>query len=365
MKFVKTQDLKTGMRLARPVYSKSGVLLYDSNSELTMQSIDSVKNFGLIGVYTLEPAEPELIMSEEDREFERFQTMTVFAIQEELEKILATGKQSKIHTISESIIKKYGRWVEKVHFYQNLRSREDYVYRHCLNVAILSAMIAHGLNMRREEQHQVIYAALVHDLGKMTLTGDLVYGSDLNDEQKMQVYSALLKAGDLIEGAFSSDGVAVKRICNQAVTAQMDAMKDVREEHNLKMVRGAKILLVANRYDELTGMTLEGTAASEVKALRELRENTVLYDPEIVDALVKSVEILSPGVSVELNTGEKALVIVENTEDILRPTVLTFKNNQIIDLSLRVNEDFEIVDVMKTLDNRCVIDTEALRKAGF
>ncbi len=365
MKFIKTQDLKVGMRLARPIYSKSGVLLFDSNSDLTMQAIDSVKNFGLLGIYTLEPAEPDLMMSEDDREFERFQTMMVSAIQEEVEKILATGKQSKIHTISESVIKSYGRQNEKVNFYQNLRSREDYVYRHCLNVAILSAMITRALNMRREEQHQVIYAALVHDIGKMTLAGELVYGSELDVEQKMRVYSALLNGGDMIESAFSSDGVAVKRICNQAVTAQMDAMKPVSERHSIKMVRGAKILLVANRYDELTGMTLEGTANSEVKALKELREDSDLYDPEIVDALVDSVKILTPGVSVELNTGEKALVLVENPTDILRPTVLTFKNNQIIDLSLRVNEDFEVVDIMKTLDNRCIMDTDALHKAGF
>ena len=365
MKFVKTEDLKIGMRLARPIYSKSGVLLFDSNSNLTSQAIDSVKNFGLLGIYILEPAEPALVMSEEDREFERFQTMTVFAIQEELDKIRATGKQQKMHIIAEAILKTFGRQNDKVNFYQNLRSKDDYVCRHCLNVAILSAMISRALNMRREEQHQVIYAAIVHDIGKFSLAGELVYGSDLTTEQQMGVYSALLGAGDLIENAFGADGLAIKRICNQAIMMQMDAMKGSEEPRNIKMVRGAKILLVANRYDELTGMTLEGTANSEVKALRELQGNSGLYDPEIVSALVNSVRILSPGISVELNTGENALVLSENSRDILRPTVLTFKSNQIIDLSLRVNEDFEVVDIMKTLDNRCIMDTEALQKAGF
>lgn len=364
MRFVKTENLKIGMRLARPIYSKNGVLLYDSNSNLTSQGIDSVKNFGLLGVYVLEPAEPELMMSEEDREFERFQTMTAFSIQEELDGIISTGKQQKMHNIAESIIKNFGRQNSRVNFYQNLRSKDDYVYRHCLNVAILSAMIMRSLNMRRDEQHQVIYAAVVHDIAKLSLAGELVYGSELTVEQKMRVYSALLGSGEVIERAFG-DGLTIKRICNQMIMTEMDAMKPVEERHNIKMVRGAKILLVANRYDELTGMTLEGTANSEVKALKELQENPGLYDPEIVAALVASVKILSPGVSVELNTGEKALVLAENSKDILRPTVLTFKNNQIIDLALRVNEDFEVVDVMKTLDNRCIMDTEALRKAGF
>jgi len=55
MKFVRTEDLKAGMRLAKPIYNKKGVLLYERNSALTAPGIASAKNFGLIGVYILEP----------------------------------------------------------------------------------------------------------------------------------------------------------------------------------------------------------------------------------------------------------------------------------------------------------------------
>ena len=59
MLFVKTEDLKPGMRLAN--------------------------NFGLIGIYILEPAEPVPPMSEDDIEFERFQAMSIFEIKEILD----------------------------------------------------------------------------------------------------------------------------------------------------------------------------------------------------------------------------------------------------------------------------------------
>ena len=58
MKFVRTEDLKAGMRLAKPIYNKKGVLLYERNSALTAPGNCQCKNFGLIGVYILEPAEP-------------------------------------------------------------------------------------------------------------------------------------------------------------------------------------------------------------------------------------------------------------------------------------------------------------------
>jgi hypothetical protein len=290
--------------------------------------------------------------------------MAVFSIQEELSKILATKKQNKMQSISDMIIRTYGRQNGKVNFYQNLRSRDDYVYRHSLNVAILCAMMTHMMNVRLEEQQQIIYAAVVHDIGKLSLAGELAYSNELTDEQRMQVYSAQLGSGELIEGAFG-DGVAIRRICNQALTVQMEASKAGRAPSSIKMVRGAKILLVANRYDELTGMTLEGTAESEVKAIREFYDNPEVYDPEIVAALVNSINILFPGVSVELNTGEKALVLTENANDILRPVVLSFRDNTILDLSLKVNADIEVVDIMKTLDNRCIMDTATLHQAGF
>lgn len=126
------------------------------------------------------------------------------------------------------------------------------------------------------------------------------------------------------------------------------------------MTLGAKILIVANRYDELTAMDLKGKAESEVKALQEFYDHPGLYDPKVVNALIQSIHILFAGVGVELNTGEKALVLTENQQDILRPAVLCFKDNVIIDLSLRGNADIKIVDIIKTLDNRYVMDSDLL-----
>ena len=67
----------------------------------------------------------------------------------------------------------------------------------------------------------------------------------------------------------------------------------------------------------------------------------------------------------ELNTGEKALVIAANERNILQPMILMFRDNSMIDLS---NEelygDLEIKDVMKTMDNRYVMNEDMLQKSG-
>lgn len=363
MQFVKTENLKKGMRIARPIYSKKGVLLFERNSCLTVPAIDSVRNFGLLGIYVLEPTEPLPPMSEEDLEFERFQVMSIFSIQEELEKILATGKQNRMPIIAGMIIKRFGHLEDKINFYHNLRSREDFIFRHSLNVAILCAMITHVMNVRLEEQQQTVFAAIVHDIGRMSLPAALVCGDDVTDSMLRQMYNEQAKTAELIEHAFV-DGIAVRRICMQALRVQQEMLEGNRIG-GLKLVTGAKILLVANRYDEITAMNGAGTAQSEVQAIKELQANPEIYDPEVVNALIKSINILFPGVSIELNTGEKALVLRENKKDVLRPVVLSFRDNSIIDMSLLYNQDIEVVDIMKTMDNRYIMDTETLRQVGY
>lgn len=364
MQFVKTEDLKTGMRLARPIYSKKGVLLFDRNFRLTMQAIESARNFGLLGIYVLDPAEPLPPMSEEDLEFEHFQMKEIFSLQEEIEKILSGGKKSRISNIADMLLKNFGHVERKINFYQSLRSREDYVYRHSLNVAILCTLITHVMNIRLDEQKHTVCAALLHDIGRVQMKEDKLDDNDLSTISQLRLLEAQSQANDLIESA-ATDGKAVRRICMQVLRLQMDMLNGENEASNAKMTMGAKILAVANRYDEVTAMSLSGNAESEVKALCEFRDNPHIYDPAVVEALISSINILPPGSCIEMNTGEKALVLVENPDDVLKPMVLSFKDNSIIDLSLRVNRDIEIVDIMKTLDNRYIMDIDTLHSAGY
>lgn len=363
MLFVKREDLKTGMRLARPIYNNNGVLLFERNSKLTQQGIESIKNFGLIGIFVLEPAEPVPPMTQDDIEFERFQTMCVFSIQEELDKIIQTKRASKMQMIASNIIKNYGHLEKKINFVQNLRSKEDYIYKHSLNVAILSAMMTHVLNLKVDEQLETVQAAIIHDVGKMMMPKSIMEKDEWTDEDQAVIRTSEIAGFDLIDTVYSSSP-NIKRICAQAQKA-LESLETGEDISAMKMVNGAKVLAVAEKFDTMTAMQFGKEPVSEVTALRHLMENPQIYDSQVVNALVQSINILSPGVSVELNTGEKALVITANERNILQPMVLMFRDNSIIDLS---NEtmygDLQIKDIMKTMDNRHVMDVDMLKKSG-
>ncbi len=365
MLFIRCEELKPGMRLARPIYSKKGVLLYDRATVLKdQQSIENIKGFGLIGLFVLEPAEPVPPMTQEDIEFERFQTVMYNEIMDELAHMRKTHKQEKFQHIFAEIIKNYGHLRNKVTFQQGLRSNEDYIYKHSLNVAILAAMITHTMNVSTAEQNEAVMAAVVHDIGKMTLDNVLIAKSRCTPQELAEIDSQEIAGYSIIDDVFALQP-NIKRACNQARAMLLDYWKN-NIVQTQKTLLSAKVLTVAGIFDKETAVRDQVAPISEVLVIRRMMQRSDVFDPKVVKALIDSLNILVPGVSVELNTGEKALVISKNEDNFLRPTVLSFSDNSIIDLADRnAHGDLEIVDIMKTMDNRYVMDTSKVKALGL
>ncbi len=365
MLFIKSEELKPGMRLAKPIYSKKGVLLYDRAAVLKdAASIENIKSFGLIGLFVLEPAEPVPPMTQDDLDFERFQTMMYNEIMDEMAKIVKTRKQDKFPNICAQIIKNYGNLRKKITFQQSLRSTEDYIYKHSLNVAILAAMITHTMNVPLSEQNDAVMAAVIHDIGKLTLSPELQSKQKTTAEDRKIIDQHETQGYQIIDEAFSFQP-GIKRACNMARKTLFDYWNDTPITQ-LKMSTAAKVLIVAGIFDKETSVRLDDSPVSEVAVIRKMMERSDVFDPKVVKGLIDSINILMPGVSVELNTGEKALVIRTNEFDFLRPTVLSFRDNSIIDLSnRRAYNNLEIVDIMKTMDKRYTMDTAKVKALGI
>ena len=251
MRFVRVDELTKGMRLAKPIYNKNGVLLYDRDTKLTNQGIHSIKNFKLIGIYILEPAEPLPPMTQDDIEFERFQTMSVFGLKEDLENLIAGKKPVNIMGLIKSLVKRYAKRSNKVNFFQNLRSCDDYVYKHSINVAILAALMGARLRISVEDMKDMVYAALVHDIGKLYIPQEIVEKSTLTEEDKKTM--ALSEArGDryLQEVDFFNENIKeiLKRLTVQSISYdKLNMLRHVKYFKNLDgikahMQKHAKIL---------------------------------------------------------------------------------------------------------------------------
>lgn len=358
MLFVKTEDLKTGMRLAKPIYNKKGVLLYDRDTKLSEQGIKSIANFNLIGIYVLEPAEPVPPMTEDDIEFERFQTIAVFAIKDDMQALIQHNEPKNLINMANMIIKNYGKLFKKITFTQNLRSSEDYVYKHSLNVAILCALIAHRLNLDFMTQLDVVMAALLHDIGKLNIAYGLAGKHEPTDDEKDEIKRGIASGYALLSD-FINLSPGAKRIISQS-QKEIYGIGSGYDGREKKLYPGTKVLLVADAYDAMTAMKMDESPLSELSAIRTMLDEEDYYDTKVVYGLMESINIMPPGACVEMSNGEKGLVIKENASP-LEPMVLAFGSNKIYDFSSNiVNSRVSITDIMKTMDNRIIIDKSLL-----
>lgn len=362
MRYVRTEDLKSGMRLAKPIFDKKGVLLYERDTVLGEQGIENIKNFELIGIYILEPAEPVSPMSEEEVEFERFQTVGVFELTDALTAFTQRESVRETETLANKIIKSFGNINHKIVFMQSLRSPEDQTKKHSLNVAILSAITGHQMKLNFKDMSDLIMAALMHDLGKnMAPYKLIVKGNDLDEEEQVSLRHFQQEGLRLIQQNYNlSSGVRI-------IISQLHKENDENEAEQVKKKRkillGTKILRVCTQYDNMTSMKIGQEPMSDVAAIRYLLSHVNEYDVNIVSALVAGIKILNPGVCVDLTTGQKGLVIRENPSNVLRPVILGFDDNIMYDLGDdRVFEKIQIKDVMKTMDKRRPLNEVKLKR---
>lgn len=356
MLFIKVDELKPGMRLGKPIYNKNGVLLYDRDTRLSMQTIVGIRNFGLMGLYILEPAEPVPPMSEEDINFERFQTMSVFSIREDLDLISAGKKDKGLDWLCSLIIKNYANLTHKINFIQSLRSTDDFVYKHSINVAILAAIIAGRMSMSPGRITKLVKAALLHECGRVKI-------KEIPNEDEEDDFKQLTKVNtmEIVKNHADIDE-DIERIIGHLYELYTSS-KDNPASELAKGNINAAILYVADAYDRMTAMKSYEEPTSEVKALRALMADPEEYDPVVVQALINGINVLYPGVCVELTEHVKGLVIIENVLNIFKPWVLSFYDNKLYDLSDPSScGDLELVDIMKTMDNRIKLDPELLNE---
>ena len=360
MRFVKLEEIRLGMRLAKPIYNKDGVLLYGRNTTVTDSVLSNLKHINTYGQYILEPAEPLPPMSDEELEFERFTTVASFTLKQDLHNLIEGNEATHISELVKDICNSYCHLTHKITFLQSLRSPDDSVYKHSINVAILCALISNRLRLDPKEQKYLVTAAFYHDIGKLLAPAEIINKTGkLTSEELKIIRQAELEGYELIKNNYSISA-GIRRYIVQLRNELCNKIPSIPNQHQTLLL-GTKLIQVADMYDTLTAMRVYKDPCSEFAAIKFLFEKDDEFDEKIVQALAESINILPPGCCVELTNNEKGLVLTENEYYILRPSVLGFSSNQVYDLGQKkVYEKIQIKDIMKTMDNRFIMKQEGI-----
>jgi len=197
------------------------------------------------------------------------------------------------------------------------RRQEFAVSAHSVNVTILSLRLAQTLNYNLENQVRVGLAALLHEMGVVSLPKQLVHETKpVSSEVKQRpVYGAKILRGFYPEydWLFETVGQVYERENGSGFPLGL-AGKDIREE--------AKILGLMDVFEACIHDRPYRKALTGYQLLEELtHDDTKSFSDRIVKALLRSFSLYPYNEYVLLNTKELARVVEVNPENSFRPLV--------------------------------------------
>lgn len=321
MRYVVINDVRPGMILGRALYDITDTTLLTEGNALTGEIIEKLKQRGYPGVYIDDAwsrgIQIEEIISEELRRH---------AVQS-LQELDVDATMDAARKIVEQILQSEAAFLELI----DLRSYDNFIYRHSVNVAVLSAVIGMGGGYRGARLLDLCLAAIFHDLGKILIDSSILNKpGKLNTMENEVVRRHPQVSYDMLYNKRNiPERVRTAVLChheNEDGSGYPNGLSGV-DIHPF-----AKIIHVADVYDALSSRRPYKEACSFSESYEYLLGGCgTMFDKSVVEVFSKYVPIYPQGMQVELSNGQEALVVKNYRHNRLRPTVKR-KDGTILDL---------------------------------
>ena len=166
-----------------------------------------------------------------------------------------------------------------------LESKEDYTNGHSERVSLYSGIIAQDLRLSPAEREDLQIATLLHDIGKIGLSNNLLEKKNLTEGDALDVRQHPIKGVQLIEPLAFSHNVT-SAILHHHERWDGQGYPDGLSGEEIPML--ARIICLADSYDAMTSDRpyREGLSTQQVK--EEIIKNAgTQFDPQAVSLFVK------------------------------------------------------------------------------
>lgn len=162
--------------------------------------------------------------------------------------------------------------------------RDAYTSSHQKNVSIIAREIAQHMGLSAERVEDLRLAALIHDIGKITVPAEILSKpSELKDAEFQLIKDHVKEGFEALKDSELSD------VIKQTVLQHHERLDGSGYPQGLKadeILLEAKILMVADIYDAMTSHRPYRASLGEEAALEEFEKNRgILYDETVVEAL--------------------------------------------------------------------------------
>ena len=222
--------------------------------------------------------------------------------------------------------------IELFDLLRGLRSNDDVIYAHCLNVAMVSRAIGKWLKFSREDLDILTLAGLLHDIGKMLVPMDILTKTGkLTDDEFTKIRQHPTDGYKILKKIPGLD----PRILYAALQhhERFDGSGYPRHLPGDEIDDFAAIIAIADVYDAMTAIRAYRAPKCAFEVIEDFEKDGLQkYNPKYILTFLKHIATYYQNSKVILSDGEKVDIIYINSSSLSRP-IVRYADGRVVDLS--------------------------------
>ena len=318
MRFLSIEKVEPSMVLCRPVYDGDMNLLLGANKTLTSTNIKRIKSLGFKGVYVYDN------FHDNDDIQDIISPETILEAARAVKNVDIEAAMYYSNRIVDDLISAKDRYIQLV----ELKTYDDYTYRHCVNVAVLSCIIGFGMNLSHKKLVQLALSGLLHDIGKSKIPDEILNKPERLTNEEFEIMKSHTELGyEMVK-----DNTMVSSLVKTGIKfhhENIDGSGYYGKKGN-EIPLFARIIHVADVYDALVSKRPYKKALQVSEALEYLMGACgTLFDKTCVEIFLKYITPYPIGAEVTLSNEEKGIVIRTNKNALQRPVIKCYDGEEI------------------------------------
>ncbi len=256
--------------------------------------------------------------------------------------------------VTQKVVSSVVRNPDAVLWLTRTRRHDDFTYQHSLNTAVWALVCGRELGLNEGLLNHLGMGCLLSQVGKLFLPEEVLENEGKLDSESFAVYRTYVQKG---VDCLTDTGVS---------RAVLSVVQGHRERHNgsgfPEGIRGdripllAKVAGLAEYFESLVGPRYPAdplTPAKAVSLLYELRN--IEFQEDLVEKFISAVGIYPAGSLVELNGGQRGVVVSHSAERRLWPKVMVMT-----DETKKPLRTAKIIDLAKYNEGRLSSDAMSI-----
>lgn len=202
-----------------------------------------------------------------------------------------------------------------------LRSKDNYIAEHCLNVGVLAIAFGRHLGMGQDELETLGLCGMLHDVGKLKVDQKILDKPARLSEEEFAVIKDHCRIGKEI---LSQDESIPKSVIEAAFGhhERMDGSGYPRGLPAETLNLYTRMISIVDTYDAITTNRCYDNSRPATEAMKILFScRSTQFEPILVEKFIECLGIYPTGSMVELRSSEVAVVIDSNKNSRLKPKV--------------------------------------------